>query len=188
MMTIKTLLNKFCSNALVVVYVENEKQSHTYCGTCKRFLTSTFDNSVMQVNGDSPVLDWRFRNETVYICTGKQWGSQLPPGYCRLIWDDVIEAFDSNSTPRKTMETVLNRVILYDLKQTFAVIAKLKPGDERISSSNRDWLSKCATHPVATTLSHENPMFNCGLDTIHTTHIDQMIDALYKIEEEQENE
>lgn len=140
------------------------------------------------IDTDQNVLVWRFRNGILFIVTGQSWKRQTPPGYCRIIWDDLIEKFNVNYSPRMTIEMMMTSVLLHDLEQTFAAVAKIKSYDGRISSNNRSLLSENDLHPTVAEQTHDNPLFYDGLDRIHSTHINQMITALYEIKEIMKNE
>ena len=104
-----------------------------------------------------------------------------------MVWDDVIEEYNSflpNKSPQQTIKRLLKRVALTDLEQTFAVVANFKKGDGRISPQNRKRLSENALNPDACAITHSNPMFYSGLDAVHTAHIDQMVTALYRTKDE----
>lgn len=183
MLKLNELSSKFCGDTIAFVFLETENISYTFRKNCRYFQDNNLDVTNFE---NMHVLDWRFRDNKLYAFVGTQWPRQTPSGYCRMVWDDVIEECNSflpNKSPQQTIERLLKRVALTDLEQAFAVVANFKKGDGRISPQNRKRLSENTLNPDACATTHSNPMFYSGLDAVHTTHIDQMVTALYQIKD-----
>lgn len=184
MVKLNELSSKFCGDTIVIVFLETENASYTLRKNCRYFQENNPDVTNFE---NMQVLDWRFRDNKLFALVGTQWPRQTPPGYCRMIWDDVIEEHNSflpNKSPQQTIERLLKRIALTDLEQTFAIVANFKKSDGRISPQNRKRLSENILNPIACVMTHSNPMFYSGLDAVHTAHIDQMVTALYRTKDE----
>ena len=83
-------------------------------------------------------------------------------------------------TPQITVDEILKQYSLEDTIYAFAVISAIKKHDGRIYGDNRKFMDSISIDPVYAEMTAENPMKGCGLDEIHTAHIDQMITELRK--------
>ena len=99
-----------------------------------------------------------------------------------IIWKEVQNVFDDtwHLTPKDTIDELLKKYDLQQLKETFAAVTKFKKYDGRIYGRNRSEMEKIPTDPLCEVFSHENPLLGTGLDNIHTTHINQMITELLR--------
>lgn len=75
--------------------------------------------------------------------------------------------------PAATMNKILERLSLRDVKMVFAVISKIKKHDGRIYGANREYMDNI---PVDEVLLEEPYCYKYGgLDDIHSAHINQLI-------------
>ena len=96
----------------------------------------------------------------------------------RKIYSETIEQNNARTTADKIVEA-----IGFDAaKEVFAAVAKIKKHDGRIYGENRKWTETVETSPEALVWDHSNALIHAGLDDIHTTHIDNLITQLRKIE------
>ena len=110
----------------------------------------------------------------------------MTPEECATMWKAIVNTFEEtrDQGPAYTVKILLERWELPKVKETFAVVAKIKKHDGRIYGRNREEMNRTQTNPIADTWDRENPMIRAGLDKIHTTHINQMITELLKAERE----
>ena len=108
----------------------------------------------------------------------------MEPKRTAEIWKAIVNIYKETreKTPAQTMEMILERWSLAEVKETFATIAKIKKHDGRIYGRNREAMDATETNPEATEWKYGNPMVIQQLDEIHTTHINQLITALLEAE------
>lgn len=104
----------------------------------------------------------------------------------RRIAEIYAETID-DCTPKQTVEKILQELPRENVVAAFAVVAALKDHDGRISGTPKTWAKEQfatlqAENPeaakLAVTVSHANPMFEAGLDSIHPAHIYQLLGEL----------
>ena len=94
------------------------------------------------------------------------------------IWKEVVKIYNNtreNNLPEKTMEEIIRKFGLEKTKEVFATVAAIKKHDGRIYGKNREYMNSI---PV----DSGNPVVYAGLDDIHTTHINQLITELRKLD------
>lgn len=99
-----------------------------------------------------------------------------------IIWMEVKKLFNEtrDRTPKDTVDELLKKYNIQQLKEVFAGVTKLKKHDGRIYGKNREEMEKIQTDPLCEEHSHDNPLLGCGMDDIHTAHINQMITELLR--------
>lgn len=102
--------------------------------------------------------------------------------YYAFMWQNIVRIFNNTMdlTPQITVDEILKQYSLKDTIYTFAVISAIKKHDGRIYGDNRKFMDSISIDPVYVKWTAENPMKGCGLDDIHTAHINQMITELRK--------
>lgn len=102
--------------------------------------------------------------------------------YYAFMWQDIVRIYNNTMdlTPQITVNEILKQYSLEDTIYAFAVISAIKKHDGRIYGDNRKFMDSISIDPVYVKWTAENPMKGCGLDEIHTAHIDQMITELRK--------
>lgn len=102
--------------------------------------------------------------------------------YYAFIWQDIVRIYENTRdlAPQITVDEILKQYSLEDVIYTFAVISAIKKHDGRIYGDNRKFMDSISINPVYAEMTVENPMKGCGLDEIHTAHINQMITELRK--------
>lgn len=102
--------------------------------------------------------------------------------YYAFMWQDIVRIYINTMdlTPQITVDEILKQYSLEDTIYAFAVISAIKKHDGWIYGDNRKFMDSISIDPVYAEMTAENPMKGCGLDEIHTAHIDQMITELRK--------
>lgn len=114
----------------------------------------------------------------------------LKKGECKVMmsakeiaqaWDEIVEIYKNSTdrTPVITMQMILNRFSIEDVKTVFATVYRLKyTHDGRIYGSNKDFLSSIPVDSENTKWESSNPVMRAKLDDIHPSHINQLVTAL----------
>ncbi len=104
---------------------------------------------------------------------------------CAKIWDQIVEIYKDTSeyNPSTTMDIIVKEVGLTNTLTVFSTVAKIKESDGRIYGMNKDFISKIPYILDAVQLVRGNPMYSSKLDSIHTSHINQLIGELRRITE-----
>ena len=99
-----------------------------------------------------------------------------------FIWQDIVRIYENTRglAPQITVDEILKQYSLEDVIYTFAVISAIKKHDGRIYGDNRKFMDSISIDPVYAKMTAENLMKGCGLDEIHTAHINQLITELRK--------
>ncbi len=98
-------------------------------------------------------------------------------------WEQLVCFKQITESPSETVDMALKAISYDALAETLAAVAKIKSHDGRIYGTSRDFVNSIEVDPVAVMISHDNALFNAGLDNIHPTHIDQIIKELIKRKE-----
>ena len=108
----------------------------------------------------------------------------MTPSETATVWRSIVYIYNETREkgPKETMQKILERWDLADVKETFATVAKIKEHDGRIYGLNRKAMASTPTNPEAVERVFGNPMFTAGLDDIHPAHIHQMITELLHAE------
>lgn len=102
------------------------------------------------------------------------------------IWKDLVSIYKKdvgNGTPKATVKKLIDKWGLWNTKQIFAIITAIKEHDGRISVENREKLSQIPVDPACTKWDSNNQLVYAGVDEIHTSHINQMISAIFELED-----
>ncbi|RHV70238.1 MULTISPECIES: hypothetical protein [Clostridia] len=103
---------------------------------------------------------------------------------CADVWKNIVKLYNKtkDKSPVVTIEQILERFGKETTEEVFATVAAIKAGDGRIYGKNREYMNSITINPDAVVMSEcNNPMMYCGLDDIHSAHIDQMITELRSI-------
>lgn len=101
------------------------------------------------------------------------------------IWREVVRIYNNTreiNLPEKTMSEIIYKFGLDKTKEVFATVAAIKKHDGRIYRKNREYMNSVHVNPENVEWRRENPVIYAGLDDIHTTHIDQLITELRKLD------
>lgn len=95
-------------------------------------------------------------------------------------WKEIVKIYNDTreQTPEATMCNIIHKFGVKQTEEVFATVAAIKKHDGRIYGENREYMNSIPVHPDAVVRSHDNPVFNCNLDYIHTSHINQLITEL----------
>lgn len=99
-------------------------------------------------------------------------------------WKEIVRIY--NETREKTPETTMNEIVdtfgIEKTKEVFATVAAIKKHDGRIYGKNREYMNSIPVDPEIVEWRSGNPVIYAGLDDIHTTHINQLITELRKLD------
>lgn len=101
------------------------------------------------------------------------------------IWKEVVKIYNDTreiNLPEKTMSEIIRKFGLEKTKEVFATVAAIKKHDGRIYGKNREYMNSIPVDPEIVEWRSGNPVVYAGLDDIHTTHIDQLITELRKLD------
>ena len=73
-------------------------------------------------------------------------------------------------------------IIQEKTKEVFATVAAIKKHDGRIYGKNREYMNSIPVDSEIVEWRSGNPVVYAGLDDIHTTHINQLITELRKLD------
>lgn len=137
----------------------------------------------------SEVLDYLYDTPNLtYIVLGGGKPFLMTPKRLAQAWAKVVEvfdpvaAYDKKITPDDTAKAIIKALGgIEPALEVFAAVVRFKEHDGRISPRNREILAQIPIDKRCLVRDHSNDFFNCGkLDSIHTSYINQMIDALRK--------
>ncbi len=107
-------------------------------------------------------------------------------------WERIVTSFDANvrsnngATPDDFAKSIIADFGMNTVKETLAVVCEAKRHDGRIYDENRKYLKPFLPESVVEDLAEDEMAIvkaRIGhLDDIHSTHINQTISALSKIE------
>lgn len=100
------------------------------------------------------------------------------------VWKNVVKIYNETEmqTPEKTMKIIVKKYGVEKAKEVFATIAAIKKYDGRIYGANRDYMNSIDINQKNVGWNRNNPVIYAGLDDIHTTHINQLITELKKLD------
>lgn len=113
----------------------------------------------------------------------------MTPKECAKAWKEVLRIYDETreTTPRTTMDKIVESLGIEKTKEVFATVAAIKKHDGRIYGDNRKYMDSISINPECVERKFGNPMIYAGLDDIHTAHINQLITELRRILNENGN-
>lgn len=100
-------------------------------------------------------------------------------------WKEVVKIYNNtreDNSPEKTMSDIICRFGVEKTKEVFATVAAIKKYDGRIYGKNREYMNGIHVDPEIVEWRRGNPVVYAGLDDIHTTHINQLITELRKLD------
>lgn len=102
--------------------------------------------------------------------------------YYAFIWKDIVNIFNEtrDEGPVVTVDKIVEKYGFDNTINTFAIVSGIKKNDGRIYGENRKFMDSILIDSMFLQWNAENPMRGCGLDDIHTAHINQMITELRK--------
>ena len=134
------------------------------------------------------VLDYVYdTSDLTYVILGGGKPFLMTPKRLAKAWKKVVDLFDSFAayegkiTPDDTAKAVMGALGGIDQAlEVFAAVVRFKEHDGRISPQNREMLAKIPIDESCLVREHSNAFFTEKLDSIHTSYINQIIDALKK--------
>lgn len=109
----------------------------------------------------------------------------MTPMECKEAWQKVVACYDETrekNNPEVTLQKIVKELTLEKTKEIFAVVSAIKKHDGRIYGANREYMNGIPFEPACAEWVSENPIRYAGLDDIHTSHIDNLITQLRKLE------
>lgn len=99
-------------------------------------------------------------------------------------WKEIVQIYNETRglTPEATLCEIIHKLGIKQVKEVFATVSAIKKHDGRIYGKNREYMNSIAVNPESTEWRRENPVIYAGLDDIHTTHINQLITELRKLD------
>lgn len=106
--------------------------------------------------------------------------SELASNWKRIvaIYRETIEF----NNPELTVKRMIEALGFEALTKTFAVVARIKQNDGRIYGENRKFMNCITVDEDAVKWERDNPMIYAGLDDIHTSHINNLITEIRKLQ------
>lgn len=115
----------------------------------------------------------------------------MTPMECKDTWNEVCRCYKETigeNRPKATLEAILASLGMEKTREVFATVSAIKKHDGRIYGENRKYMESIPVNPDAVVCVHENPMRCAGLDEIHTSHINQLITELRKVDNQAKKE
>lgn len=108
----------------------------------------------------------------------------MNPKEIAIVWKEIVRIFSEtkNISPKITMNKIIDTFGISQTKEVFATVAAIKKHDGRIYGDNRKYMNSISVQFENTEWKRENPIIYAGLDDIHTTHINQLITELRKLD------
>lgn len=99
-------------------------------------------------------------------------------------WKEIVRIYNATreKTPTVTMCEIIHKYGVKQTEEVFATIAAIKKHDGRIYGANRDYMNSIRVDNANVKWGSGNPVMYAGLDDIHTTHINQLITELRKLD------
>lgn len=99
-------------------------------------------------------------------------------------WKEIVNIYNQTrgQNPETTMCEIIQRFGVKQTEEVFATIAAIKKHDGRIYGANRDYMNSIPIDNEIVERRSGNPVIYAGLDDIHTTHINQLITELRKLD------
>lgn len=99
-------------------------------------------------------------------------------------WKEIVRIYNETreQSPTATMCEIIHKFGVKQTEEVFATIAAIKKHDGRIYGVNRDYMNSIPVDNEIVEWRSGNPVIYAGLDDIHTTHINQLITELRKLD------
>lgn len=99
-------------------------------------------------------------------------------------WKEIVRIYNNtrNTSPETTTNEIVGTFGINKAKEVFATVAAIKKHDGRIYGKNREYMNSIPVDPEIVEWRSGNPVIYAGLDDIHTTHINQLITELRKLD------
>lgn len=99
-------------------------------------------------------------------------------------WKEIVRIYNETRelTPEATLCEIIHKLGVKQTEEVFATIAAIKKHDGRIYGANRDYMNSIPVNSEIVEWRSGNPVIYAGLDDIHTTHINQLITELRKLD------
>ena len=99
-------------------------------------------------------------------------------------WKEIVRIYNETRelTPEATLCEIIHKLGVKQTEEVFATIAAIKKHDGRIYGANRDYMNSIPVNLEIVEWRSGNPVIYAGLDDIHTTHINQLITELRKLD------
>jgi len=99
-------------------------------------------------------------------------------------WKEIVRIYNKTreQSPTATMCEIIHKFGVKQTEEVFATIAAIKKHDGRIYGANRDYMNSIPIDNEIVEWRSGNPVIYAGLDDIHTTHINQLITELRKLD------
>ena len=110
----------------------------------------------------------------------------MTPNECAENWKQIVKIYNEtrDETPEYTIGKIVEGIGKSEAYTVFSTVAKIKMHDGRIYGRSRDVMERTSYVEDAVEWKAGNPMIRAGMDDIHTTHINQLINALIDYKEE----
>lgn len=100
-------------------------------------------------------------------------------------WKEIVRIYNETreiAPPEGTMCDIIHKFGIKQTEEVFATVAAIKKHDGRIYGKNREYMNSIPVDPEIVEWRSGNPVIYAGLDDIHTTHINQLITELRKLD------
>lgn len=99
-------------------------------------------------------------------------------------WKEIVRIYKEtrNTSPETTMNEIVGVFGITKTKEVFATVSAIKKHDGRIYGKNREYMNGIPVDSEIVEWRSGNPVIYAGLDDIHTTHINQLITELRKLD------
>ena len=99
-------------------------------------------------------------------------------------WKEIVRIYNDTreQTPEVTMCNIIHKFGVKQTEEVFATVAAIKKHDGRIYGKNREYMNSIPVDSEIVEWRNGNPVIYAGLDDIHTTHINQLITELRKLD------
>ena len=100
-------------------------------------------------------------------------------------WKQIVAIYGKTiefNNPEFTVKKIVETLGIESSIETFAVVTRLKQNDGRIYGENRNFMNRITVNEDAVKWEHGNPMIYAGLDDIHTSHINDLITEIRKLQ------
>lgn len=99
-------------------------------------------------------------------------------------WKEIVKIYNDTSeqTPEATMCNIIHKFGIKQTEEVFATVTAIKKHDGRIYGKNREYMNSIPVDSEIVEWRSGNPVIYAGLDDIHTTHINQLITELRKLD------
>ena len=100
-------------------------------------------------------------------------------------WKEIVRIYNETreiAPPESTMCDIIHKFGVKKTEEVFATVAAIKKHDGRIYGKNREYMNSISVDPEIVEWRSGNPVIYAGLDDIHTTHINQLITELRKLD------